>query len=90
VESVFGVSGDSFCGPEKTAKAVLVKEVLIMIGREEGAGVAELSIIVGVDTSNICRRYDLAREKVKTDRKLAYARELVEKKYRAKIAESQA
>jgi hypothetical protein len=31
-----------------------------------------------------------ARQKLKTDRKLAYAKDLVEKKYQAEIAESQA
>jgi len=52
--------------------------------------VAELSLIAGLDTSNISRRYDGARQKLKTDLKLAYAKDLVEKKYQAKIAESHA
>jgi hypothetical protein len=56
VETVFGLSGNKFCGPEKTAKAVLAKEVLILIGREHGARVADLSLIAGLDTSNISRR----------------------------------
>jgi hypothetical protein len=87
---VFGLSGDKFCGPEKSAKAVLAKEVLILIGRELGAGVAELSLIAGLDTSNISRRYDTARQKLKSDGKLAYAKDLVEQIYQAEIAESQA
>ena len=45
VASVFGLSADQFCGPEKSAKAVLAKEVLILIGREHGAAVTELSLI---------------------------------------------
>jgi len=40
-------------------------------------------------SGNISRRYDTARQKLKTDRKLAYAKDLVEKKYQAEIAQSQ-
>jgi hypothetical protein len=90
IETVFGMLSDKFCGPEKSAKAVQAKEVLILIGREQGAGVAELSLIAGLDTSNVSRRYDTARQKLKADRKLAYAKDLVEKKYQAEIAKSQA
>jgi hypothetical protein len=46
-------------------------------------------LIAGLDTSNISRRYDTTRQKLKADRKLAYTKDLVEKKYRAEIAESQ-
>jgi len=89
VASVFGLSEDKFCGPEKSARAVLAKEVLILIGREHGAGVTELSLIAGVDTSNVSRRCDAARQKLQTDRKLAYAKSQTEKLYLANIAESQ-
>ena len=89
VATVFGLSEDKFCGPEKSAKAVLAKEVLILIARERGAAGTELSLIAGLDTSNISRRHDAAREKLQTDRKLAYARDQVEKLYLANIAESQ-
>jgi hypothetical protein len=89
VGSVFGLSEDKFCGPEKSSMAVLAKEVLILIGREQGAGVNELSLIAGLDTSNVSRRSDAARQKLRTDRKLAYAKTQVEKLYLANIAESQ-
>jgi len=89
VETVFGHSADKFCGPEKSAKSVLAKEVLILIGREHGAGVAELSLIAGLDTSNVSRRCDAARQKLQTNRKLAYAKTQAEKLYLANIAESQ-
>lgn len=89
VATDFGLSEDKFCGPEKSAKAVLAKEVLILIARELRAAVNELSLIAGLDTSNICRRQDAAREKLQTDRKLIYARDQIEKLYRANIAESQ-
>lgn len=75
--------------PEKSARAVLAEEVLILIGREQGAGVAELSLIAGLDTSNISRRHNAARQKLQTDRKLAYAKAQAEKLYHANIAESQ-
>jgi hypothetical protein len=89
VASVFGLPEDKFCGAEKSTKAVLAKEVLILIGREYGAGVTELSLIAGLDTSNISRRCDAARLKLQTDRKLAYAKAQVEKLYHSNIAESQ-
>jgi putative transposase len=89
VATVFGLSEDKFCGPEKSAKAVLAKEVLILIARERGCSVTELSLIAGLDTSNISRRHDAAREKLQTDRKLIYAHDQVEKIYLANIAESQ-
>jgi len=89
VTSVFGLSSDSFCSPEKSTKAVLAKEVLILIGREQGAGVSELSLISGLDTSNVSRRCDAARQKLHTDRKLAFAKAQVEKIYLSNIAESQ-
>lgn len=79
IATVFGLSEDKFCGPEKSAKAVLAKEVLILLARERGCSVTELSLIAGVDTSNISRRHDAAREKLQTDRKLTYARDQVEK-----------
>jgi hypothetical protein len=68
---------------------VLAKEVLILIGREQGASVAALSLIAGLDTSNVSRRCDAARAKLQTDRKLAYAKARLEKLYIANIAESQ-
>jgi len=49
----------------------------------------ELSLVSGVDTSNVSRRYDTARLKLKTDRKLAYAKGRTESLYLAKIVESQ-
>ena len=86
---IFGLSEDKFCGPEKSAKAVLAKEVLILLGREHGAAVTELSLIVGLDTSNVSRRYDAARQKLQTNRKLAYAKSLAESLYIENIAKSQ-
>ncbi|MBC7899158.1 MAG: hypothetical protein H7070_03810 [Saprospiraceae bacterium] len=90
VEVVFGLSRDKFCGAVKTAQAVMAKEVLILIGREVGATITELSSIRGLDTSNVSRRCDAAELKSDNDMKVAYAKTLVEKEYRARIAESHA
>ncbi|HYJ90077.1 MAG TPA: hypothetical protein VEV84_02100 [Pyrinomonadaceae bacterium] len=68
---------------------MLAKEVLILIGREHGAAVTDLSLIAGLDTSNISRRCDAARQRLQTDRKLAYAKNQTESLYLAKIAEWQ-
>lgn len=81
VAQVFGLSSEQFCGPEKTAKAILAKETLILIGREQGATVNQLSLIAGLDTSNISRRCDAARQRLDIDRKLRYAKSQVEKIY---------
>ena len=78
------LKGGLYHSPDKAKGTIAILSL-----RERGAGVAELSLIAGLDTSNISRRYDAARQKLKTDRKLAYAKDLVEKKYQAKIAESQ-
>jgi len=43
-----------------------------------------------LNTSNFSRRWDAAKQKAATDSKLAYAKTLAEKKYRERIAESQA
>ena len=69
---------------------LIARGVLILIGREHGAAVTELSLIAGLDTSNVSRRYDAARQKLRTDRKLAYAKTQAEKLYFTGIAESQA
>ncbi|MEQ1763222.1 MAG: transposase [Pyrinomonadaceae bacterium] len=89
VAAVFGLSSEQFCGPEKSGKAILAKEVLILIGREQGATVNQLSLIAGLDTSNISRRCDAARLRFDTDRRLSYAKAEAEKIYLANIAESQ-
>jgi len=52
--------------------------VVILIGCEQGAAVSELSLIAGVDASNVSLRYDAARLKLKTDRKLAFAKSQTE------------
>ena len=90
VEAVFGLPRDEFCGTGKNARAVMAKELLILTGREAGAGFTELSAMTGIDSSNISRRYDAAKQSTESDPKHAYAKRLVGEKYRERIAESQA
>ncbi|MBV9240508.1 MAG: hypothetical protein JO314_00740 [Acidobacteria bacterium] len=68
----------------------MAKEILILVARSAGAGVMELSVMTGLDTSNVSRRQDAAREKCSAEPKMAYAKALVEKEYARRIAETQA
>ena len=49
----------------------MAKEVLIVIGRDAGATVGQLSEFTGLDTSSVSRRYDAEEEKLGTNSKLA-------------------
>jgi hypothetical protein len=48
---------------------------------------AGLSGIVALDASTVSRRFDAAKQNLEIDSKLAFAKSLVEEKYRARIAE---
>jgi len=89
VEAVFGMPRTEFCSDGKAVRPVMAKEVLILCGREAGAALMELSAITALDPSNVGRRFDAARQSVEANPKLAYAKELVEKEYRARIAITQ-
>jgi hypothetical protein len=89
VETVFGLRREKFCGRGKNAQAVMAKEVSILGGRNAGATLSDLSVIVDLDTSTVSRRNDAASQRVNADSKLAYAIDLVEKEYYARIAELQ-
>lgn len=78
------------CGLGKSFQAVMAKEVLVVIGRDAGATVVQLSEITGLDTSSVSRGYEAAKQKAERNHKLAYARSLVERQYHDNIAESQA
>ena len=90
IEDVFGLTREDFFGSSKNSRIITAKEVCILIGKESGASITEMSEIVGLDTSNTSRRCDTARKKLQTETQFAYAKTLAEKKYREKIAESQA
>lgn len=86
VESVLEMSRDDFYGSGKNARAVMTKEVIILTGREAGASFPELSKLTGLDASTVSRRYESARKRVRTEAKLASAKELVAKRYQENIA----
>ena len=84
---------EHFCGQGKNARAIMAKEVLILIGREAGATIDELATITGLDCSSVSRRCDAGKRNKRntiTDRKLLFAKELVEQRYSENIAESKA
>ena len=79
------MSRNDFYGSGKNAQAVMAKEVLILTGRQTGASFPQLANLTGLDPSTVSRRYEAANRKARTDAKLAYAKDLVAKKYREKI-----
>jgi REP element-mobilizing transposase RayT len=86
VEAVLGISRTEFYGSGKSAQAVMAKELITITGRDAGASFPELSKLTGLDASTVSRRYEAARKRVRTDAKLASAKELVAKRYRENIA----
>ena len=89
VETIFGLAADEFCGSGKEARSVMAKEVFILIGKDAGASLTQLSVIVGLDTSTVSRRYESAIQNSKKNSKMAYACHLVKSHYDASIAELQ-
>lgn len=81
VEAVLGLPRDQFLGPDKNARSVMAKDILILTATDLGATVTELARIINIDSTNVGRRADAARAKLATDSKLKYARELVERRY---------
>jgi len=88
VEAVLGLRADQFVGADKNARSGMAKAVFILIGLERGATVTELAKVLKVDSSNVGRRADSAREKLASDSKLRYAKELVEAHYAERLRES--
>lgn len=88
VEAVMGLPRDQFLGPDKNARSVMAKDVLIVTGLELGATVTEFARIISIDSTNVGRRADAARAKLASDSKLKYAKQLVEKRYEEICKES--
>lgn len=89
IEEIFEMSRENFFGSGKNSLIITAKEVFIVIGRESGATVTELSKLLSIDTSNTSRRCDSAKRKLGTDKEFADLKVQVEKNYRKRIAESQ-
>ncbi len=59
----------------------MAKDVLILLAKARGAGLLELSEVIGIDTSNVSRSYDRANQNMVSNAQLRYAKSLVEKEY---------
>jgi len=90
VEEVFEMKRENFFGPGKNSRIITAKEIYILIGNESGASITALSKIVGLDQSSSTRRCDAARTRFRTDIQFATTKDLIEEKYRARIAISHA
>jgi hypothetical protein len=62
--------------------------LLILIGREAGVTAQQLLEIVNLDRSSVTRRCDAARQRLRSDAQMLYAKELIEHEYKKNIAES--
>jgi hypothetical protein len=88
VEAVLGLQADQFVGADKNARSGMAKAVFILVGLERGATVTELAKVLKVDSSNVGRRADSARQKLASDSRLRYAKELVEAHFAERLRES--
>jgi len=77
-EEVTGSDRSEFCVPSKQRDVVLVKELLIMLGRKLGASNAALARMTGLDASVVSRRYESAKAKI-ADSDLIETRMLLER-----------
>lgn len=82
IEEVFEMKREVFVGKAKNAHIIMAKEVCILIGKESGASITELSKILGLDTSTTSRRFDSARERAQNDSKFQHAKEMALRVYR--------
>ena len=57
----------------------MAKDVLVLLAKARGAGLLELSEIIGIDNSSVSRSYDRASQKIGSNAQLSYAKILVEK-----------
>ena len=88
VETVCGIARDEFVGPGKRARQMFAKEVMLLAGREFGAGVTTLSIAAGVSVASTSRRLDAALRKMGEDGELRSARDRVVEEYKTAGRES--
>jgi REP element-mobilizing transposase RayT len=81
-ERISGYKAEQLCSRKKTRPLVRVKEAIIIVGREMGAGNVELAKLLGLEASVVSRRHECGRERMKESREL---RRLV-KRLRADLA----
>jgi hypothetical protein len=63
-EKLSGVGERELCSGRKTRALVLVKEAMIVVGRELGASNVELAKLLRLDASVVSRRYESGRTKM--------------------------
>jgi len=90
VEKVCGVRREEFCNSGKNARAVRAKEALILIGRQAGATMKQLSELTGLSSSAVSCRHDAAQSRVREPGAMRELMERIEKQYRRRIKESKA
>ncbi|MFN0141253.1 MAG: hypothetical protein ACKVQW_14340, partial [Pyrinomonadaceae bacterium] len=83
VEAVCGIPREDICGRSKSAKKVFAKEILIIVGRQLGASVTDLSHTTGLTSASISRRHDIACHNQKNNPDFSSIVESVRQKYAA-------
>jgi hypothetical protein len=81
VEAALEIELRDFCGRARGPRAIIAKDLLILLAKARGAGLLELSEIIGIDTSSVSRSYDRASQSMGSNARLRYAKSLVEKEY---------
>jgi REP element-mobilizing transposase RayT len=83
LETVLGLSRQQFCGPSKAPRAVMAKEIVILVASDAGIPITQIAATVGIDQSAVSRRHDNARLALASNSKLRFAKEMVQKMLRA-------
>jgi putative transposase len=65
-EKATGLRRADFCNNSKSRKLVMVKEAIIVMGRECGIGNRKIAEVLGLDPSAVSKRRELARSRVKS------------------------
>jgi putative transposase len=63
-EMVTGIAARELCSGKKSRALVLVKEAMIMVGRESGVSNAAMARLLGLDASVVSRRYESGKAKM--------------------------
>jgi hypothetical protein len=89
VSEICEMRSAEFCGSGKGARAMIAKEMLALIGCQEGASLKLLSEVTGMNSSTVSRRRDAARLKVGEKPALRRLAERIRKRYLGLLTESQ-
>ena len=71
-ERLTGVKARDVYGSRKSRNLILVKEAIIVVGRELGASNADLARLLGIDGSSVSRRYDAGLAKINRSQDLKF------------------